>query len=422
MLMLYPIAAILFGGVQLAAIAMAGSNQNWFSTMLALLVMGAPLFMLPFIARQAGPMLGKLNSAVNGMSGKLRKPVGDWAGSHAKLAKASYDGKGIRLGKNGKPILRDRARALRRGFQERSMMRDVQTAAHHAEHTAEFNEKLAEGAAALATGAGLGKAGEAYLTDTADTAMAKTAEMHKKVLRGKGAQEWLRVMKDSTASKEERMAAAGLLASSGSRAQQLQAIQAASDLHASGDTAAGAIQKQMLSEMGNRVPFALGDQDRAEMMTGDYKGNIYENLARRAETNLTPEKLANMDIDELRELADMSNGTSASGVTLTPEQRKVVNDRIGAVEADDILKNSIAKRDRDQYARLGGASGETEMSVPHDGATNASGQSYPTAEELEATDAAVRAQMRRDGRYGTQVQQQQRQEDIDYYSGDGRRD
>ena len=383
MLMLYPIAAILFGGVQLAAIAMAGSNQNWFSTMLALLVMGAPLFMLPFIARQAGPMLGKLNSAVNGMSGKLRKPVGDWAGSHAKLAKARYDGAGIRTGKNGKPILRDRAKALRHGFQERRQVRDLQTAAHHAQHKSEFNESIAsqDMSDTDALQAKYGAAGAAYMAATTEKAISESIGMHQTLMKGKGSAEWLKIMQDKSKSKEERAAAAGLIASSGFREHQLAAIQAASNMQRSGDSAAGNIQKQMLSEFGNRVPFALGDTERAAMMEGKYNGDIYERLAERAQSNLTPQQLASMDIDELRELANMSEGTSASGKTLSDDQRKAIADKIAMVENDDILKNSVAERDTVQYNRIRGSSGSSpadELKVPRGSGTTSAGPTPST--------------------------------------------
>ena len=337
MLLLYPTAAILFGGVQLAAIAMAGSNQNWFSTMLALLVMGAPLFMLPFIARQAGPMLGKLNSAMNGMAGKLRKPVGDWAGGHAKLAKARYDGAGIRYGKNGKPILRDRAKALRRGFQERGKLRDIQTAAHHAQHNAEFNEHIADNAEALS--AGLGPAGEAYMTATADKAIAETIAMHQQLMKGKDEGEWLKTMLDQSKSKEVRAAAAGLIMKSGSNKMQMQALQSAYSLGAQNDSGAAAIQRQMLGDMKSK-PFGMGSASMSALREGTYGQNsgpsFDDEFKKRLGDKLSADSLVGLDPDEMSRAADL-----AQKGELSPEQLTSLQASVNAARDDPILSKRI---------------------------------------------------------------------------------
>lgn len=109
------------------------------------------------------------------------------------------------------------------------------------------------------------------------------------------------------------------------------------------------------------------------MMRGEWQGNIYQNLADRSATHSTPEKFANLDIDELRTLADMAQDGGSHGVTLTDEQRTVINDQITAVEKDEILRTKVAKRDRDQYIRLrDGASPQpssgADGSMPADGA------------------------------------------------------
>lgn len=90
MLSLFPIAALLFGGLQVAGKAIAGSGE-WFSVVTALIVMSAPLFMLPYLATKAGPMLGALNGKMRGLADKARAPMGKWAGDRAKLAGARYD-------------------------------------------------------------------------------------------------------------------------------------------------------------------------------------------------------------------------------------------------------------------------------------------------------------------------------------------
>lgn len=440
MLTMYPLVSIIFGGAQIAGLAIlstASSTTDPVSTGVAILVgqlvMVAPFFFLfalirKFSGSQIESMTANIRNRGKGLIGgvtKLTKPIGQRKLNLAKtrLQNGQF---ATRLGRNGQETRLSRLGRAAGGavggglnFLGRSKFKDeMRTRAGEAQHSSELNEFVAEHAETMEPG--LGKAGQAYMSATAEKAIAEAVGMHQKLLRGKGATEWLRVMKDTSASKEERAAAAGLLASSGSNEQQYEATQVTSDLLARGDSAAGAMQKQMLSEFGSRIPFGMGDQDRAAMMRGEWQGNIYQNLADRSATHSTPEKFANLDIDELRTLADMAQDGGSHGVTLTDEQRAVINDQITAVEKDEILRTKVAKRDRDQYARLTGTSGPSmesgaEISVPHGSgaqpAADTSTQSYPTADEFEAADAAVRAQMRRDGRFGAQAQQQQRQED-----------
>lgn len=159
-----------------------------------------------------------------------------------------------------------------------------------------------------------------------------------------------------------------------------------------------AMQKQMLSQMGSRVPFALGDAARAAMMKGEYNGNIYQDLADRAGTHLTAEKLANMDIDELTELAHMANGQEgtdgvSSGASLSDSQRQIINDRIDEVEGDDILKTKVAGRDRTQYDRIrgSGASPTSELEIPHGPSGSPSGvdSSLPTASSSSSSSSTA---------------------------------
>jgi hypothetical protein len=208
-----------------------------------------------------------------------------------------------------------------------------------------------------------------------------------------GAESWLKTMNDKNASAEKRAAAAALVAAHGGRKDQLAAIHMASKAAASGDAAGAAMQKQMLANFGNRTPFALGDSERAAMMEGKYAGNIYQRLAERAQTNLTPEQLAHMDIDELQELANISSGedsaaTRAINESITDPSKQAelrngvtnsMSEKISAVEGDDILKNSVAPRDRVQYDRIrgSGASSTSEFEIPHEPSGSPSGVDSP---------------------------------------------
>lgn len=171
MLALYPIAALLFGGLQVAGKAIAGSGE-WFSVVTALVVMAAPLFMLPFIAAKSGSMLSALNGKLRGLGARASKPLGSWAQGRANHAKAKYDASGIRTGRNGQPILRDSVKALRGGFQRRARTRELGTAAYNAERDAAFNQYVSENGAELAEGHGT--VGAAYIGATAQRATAES--------------------------------------------------------------------------------------------------------------------------------------------------------------------------------------------------------------------------------------------------------
>lgn len=135
MLMLFPLAALLFSGMKMAGYIINSSGQ-WWATLTALVVIGAPLFMLPFLARQAGPMLGKLQSAVRGKMGAVEKPTKAWADSHRSRAMAAADAR--------TPAKWNVGARLRHGFQRRSRRRELETKALQAQSGADFNTQLAE--------------------------------------------------------------------------------------------------------------------------------------------------------------------------------------------------------------------------------------------------------------------------------------
>lgn len=100
MLMLFPIAAIMFGGVKISAIII-NSQGGWWSTLIALVVLGAPLFMLPFIARQGGPILSKAAGTLQGFANKARKPIEGFTKPRADLAREQYAAGTARAGLRG---------------------------------------------------------------------------------------------------------------------------------------------------------------------------------------------------------------------------------------------------------------------------------------------------------------------------------
>lgn len=88
--MLYPIAAVVFGGAQFAASVMISKPNDWWSTLVGLLILSLPLFSLPFLARQGGPLLTKVGGSLNGLANKLGKPIADFAAPKRQLADKKY--------------------------------------------------------------------------------------------------------------------------------------------------------------------------------------------------------------------------------------------------------------------------------------------------------------------------------------------
>lgn len=82
-LFLYPTAAILFGGSKAASQIIASSPGTDMNTIVALLVMAAPLGMLPWLAARGNPIMAKVGSSLQGLAKRGRdaaaKPLNNYA-------------------------------------------------------------------------------------------------------------------------------------------------------------------------------------------------------------------------------------------------------------------------------------------------------------------------------------------------------
>lgn len=396
LLMVFPIIAVVFGAGNLAGgVIYRAANGDIMMQIVALGAASIPLFLVPSLLKKSLDATGALGGKLAGWSSKANGKVG------ARVKDSSQLGRRMQEYKSG----RERSRAAK-AIRSR-------------------NGRLGRGVDAVIgkmPGASrlLGTERGAVLAEKAeDDLFDEEVGLQKTLLKNKGnAESWLETMNDMTQPKEKRAAAAALVAAHGGRKDQLAAIHIASKAAAGGDAAGGAMQKQMLANFGSRTPFALGDSERAAMMEGKYEGNIYKRLAERAQTNLTPDQLAHMDIDELQELANISNGTPDSAanqainesITDPAEQAKLRNAvtssmsaKIGAVVDDDILKNSVADRDRVQYDRIRGSSTSPggELKVEHPSGGTASAGPSPASTPRPAGPTA---------------------EDRAYFGGDDRRD
>ena len=169
MLMLFPLAALLFGGVKLAAAIVMGENSAW-GTFAALIILTIPLFMLPFIARQTGPMLGKIHSAIKGAGDKLvGKPVGAWADRRKALSLAKSDASAP----SRYNVLKRARQGLARGRKKTELLSE----AYKAQAGANYNSELAEGKAEALAGAVSGSAAKAYIRGAGSRAEAEEMKL-----------------------------------------------------------------------------------------------------------------------------------------------------------------------------------------------------------------------------------------------------
>lgn len=67
-----------------------GDGSDWWRLLIGLVMMTLPLFSLPFIARQGGPLLSKLSGTLNGLAQKASAPLSNWSKSHEDPARAKY--------------------------------------------------------------------------------------------------------------------------------------------------------------------------------------------------------------------------------------------------------------------------------------------------------------------------------------------
>lgn len=93
MLLLYPLAALVFGGARFAAGAMNDEN-NWFSQIIALTILALPLFSLPFLAKSSGAITNAVNGALGKFKDKANSPLKNWGKDRSDANKAAY-GAGI---------------------------------------------------------------------------------------------------------------------------------------------------------------------------------------------------------------------------------------------------------------------------------------------------------------------------------------
>lgn len=121
MLMLYPLAALVFGGAQFAAGVIIGDGTDWWNLLIGLIMLTLPLFSLPFLVTKSGALVGKVGGILNGIANKAKAPISRVAKSHQELAQEKYMGTPA-----GKYNFGKRARlAMSRGTQRRKLQTEA---------------------------------------------------------------------------------------------------------------------------------------------------------------------------------------------------------------------------------------------------------------------------------------------------------
>lgn len=91
MLMMYPVAALIFGGSKFAASVIVASHEDeYWANLIGMIVLAAPLFSLPFLVKQGGPILSKVGGALSKLAETARKPLTNWSKGHQDEAKSRY--------------------------------------------------------------------------------------------------------------------------------------------------------------------------------------------------------------------------------------------------------------------------------------------------------------------------------------------
>jgi|GEM_PF-2221052 len=91
LLLLYPLAAIVFGGSQFAAsIIMSEAPSNWMNNLMAMVITTLPLFSLPFLVTKGGKIMSTAGSALSKLAEKARSPLKNFAKSYEDEARSKY--------------------------------------------------------------------------------------------------------------------------------------------------------------------------------------------------------------------------------------------------------------------------------------------------------------------------------------------
>lgn len=388
LLMVFPIIGVVFGASTLASVVLqdiysgaggSGQDGNVIGKIIAAGVLVIPLIIVPGLLKKSLDSLGSIGGKLSGLGGKLSGKAqsgvknSKFAGYQKGLAdkRKALIGAGAYKGSNRNPAnwLRNARSGINRGLNNNDA----------------FN---------TATG-GFGRQQAAAGVSMAEKQEAEEVGMHQTLMKGEGEETWLKIMNDSTKSKAERAAAAGLIMKSGSNKMQMRALESAHSLGSQNDSGAAAIQRQMLSDMKSK-PFGLGSASMAALREGTYgkadaKGNtgpsFDEEFKNRLGDKLSADSLTGLDPDEMSRAAEL-----AQKGQLSPEQLTSLQDSVNAAREDPILSKRINPEMAKHFNTIAGPPKSATIQPQQAPASNGSGASIsvphsrsagPTAEDRE---------------------------------------
>lgn len=135
MLMLYPLAAVIFAGSQFASVIIIGDKSSFLNFLIGMTVLALPLFSLPFLARQGGAIQGKVAGALNGLVQRARPGISSYAKERADAARAAYQN-------DTRAPARTGAGRLYRRFSPRNVNRSIAAQKMERENKTEENKEL----------------------------------------------------------------------------------------------------------------------------------------------------------------------------------------------------------------------------------------------------------------------------------------
>ncbi|MGE5327769.1 MAG: hypothetical protein ACM3KH_00375 [Thiobacillus sp.] len=164
MLMLYPLASLVFAGSKFAANIIYNGNKNGLNLLISLVVLALPMFSLPFLARHTGAMLGMINGALTNLADRFRKPIGDEFGAMADERRLEDLNSTPRAGWRG---------SLQRGRQaisRRRQERGLRTKAQEYQAQQDLNRHIADNQGRLAGQMPAGSAAQRFMQNAATLA------------------------------------------------------------------------------------------------------------------------------------------------------------------------------------------------------------------------------------------------------------
>ena len=94
-LLLYPLAAVIFGGSKFASNIMIGDGKDFWKMLIGLIILVFPLFSLPFIASKGGAMVGAVGGFLTGLASKAKSPLTNVGKEYSNRAKLQADNKAL---------------------------------------------------------------------------------------------------------------------------------------------------------------------------------------------------------------------------------------------------------------------------------------------------------------------------------------